>query len=92
VRRILLEPKRKEGSMNSKQLGLVSIALSIASGPLLHVGVKAFRAASTATFFAAQAAAVVCGVLAARRGNKWWLLAALVPLLHALVLIRKIMD
>ncbi|HZE27610.1 MAG TPA: hypothetical protein VE083_09495 [Terriglobales bacterium] len=78
--------------MTSKQLGLLSIALSIASVPVLHVGVKAFPAASTAAFFAAQAAALVCGVLAALRGNKWWLLAAVVPLLHALVLIRKIID
>jgi hypothetical protein len=75
--------------MNSKALGLWSVALS-ASSLVLILTMRFLPGLLFIALVSVLIAAVTCSVLAARRGSKLWLLAAIWPVLYIAVLCTSI--
>jgi hypothetical protein len=78
--------------MSSKKLGWFSIVLAIISVAVLHFGVEISPTAFVVLFFLGTAAAIACSIAAALRGNRWWLAATAVIVLHTASLTWKIIK
>jgi hypothetical protein len=77
--------------MSSRNLGLFSLAFSVAAMTVWGFGMRVFPAVSSLAFVGLQIAAVSCGIVAALRGSKLWLLASIWPILHSAVLVKSIL-
>jgi hypothetical protein len=84
-----LQRKWKGDCTNSQKLDLWSVALSVASIVLI-LTMRLLPGLLFMALVAVLIAAAACSVLAARRGNKLWLLAAIWPVLYIVVLCMSI--
>ena len=77
--------------MSSKNLGLLSIAASLVAMTVWGFGMRVFPAVSSFVFIGLQIAAVSFAIVAARRGNRLWLLASVWPVLCTAVLVKSVL-
>jgi len=77
--------------MSSRNLGLLSLACSVAAFMVWGFGMRVFPAVSSLVFVGLQIAAISCAILAALRGSKLWLMASAWPVLYTALLVKSIL-
>jgi hypothetical protein len=77
--------------MSGKNLGLLSIAFSVVAIMVWGFGMRLFPGLSSLVFVGLQIAAMSCGIVAALRGSKLWLIASIWPVLYTALLVRSVL-